>query len=99
MGKAIQSKQRLGTGTESQEICTNTHKKREKERERASKEKKRTRNVHRTHRRLSRIAKPPLRLPHGSEPAMVLAHRRRSYTGRQNWRRICGGGKHGIGCA
>jgi len=45
--------------------------------QKARKEKKRNRHVHRTHRRLSGIAKPPLRLLHGTEPAVMLAHRSR----------------------
>jgi hypothetical protein len=56
--------------------CTPTQ---PKKGEKVSNEKKRNRNVHRTNRRLSRIAQPPYRLPHGTEPAMMLAQRRRPY--------------------
>lgn len=66
-----------------------------RKKERASK----TKNVHRTHRRLSRIAKPPLRLSHGTEPAMMLARRRCPDTGGEYRRRIRGGGQHRTGCA
>jgi hypothetical protein len=79
----------------SQEICTP-----KKERGKESKQtKERNRNVHRTQRRISRFAKPPLCLPRGAESGMMLAHRRRPWTGRENRRRICGGGKHRTGCA
>ena len=43
---------------------------------RKRKQAKKTENVHRTHKCLSRIAKPPLRLPHETKPAMMLARRR-----------------------
>jgi len=76
-----------------------TKKKKEKVGKKRSKEKKRNRNVHRTHGCFSRIAKPPLRLPHGTEPAKMLAHRRRPYAGRQNRRRIRCGGEPRTGCA
>ena len=47
----------------------------------------------------SHIAKPPLPLPHETEPEMMLAHRRRPYTGEQSRSRIHGSGKHRTGCA